>query len=95
MTGYKPSFPDPSHRLHEAVERLVNPELAPFSLWIMLAVPLGLVVMTIYIAVTWLYDLFPRPTRRGAVRCLVPLIQSDPALDRKETICCLVFSHGY
>lgn len=66
--------------LHEAVERLVNPDPGKFTWWEIALLPVGLPLLAVYAAVTWVSSLLPQHTQVGARRCIVPMIQTDADL---------------
>jgi hypothetical protein len=49
--------------LHEAAQRLINPEPEPTPWWIVLALPVGLPMLAVY----WLFSLLPLPPRSGGL----------------------------
>lgn len=69
--------------LHDAVERLVNPDPGKLTSWEIALLPFGLLLLAGYAIVSWVLGLLPLRTRAGARRCIVPLIQTDADLARK------------
>ena len=69
-----------SDPLHEAVERLANPDPGKLTWWEIALLPVGLILLAGYAVVSWIATLFTRRTRAGAGRCIVPLIQGNPEL---------------
>lgn len=72
-----------SNPLHEAVERLANPDPGKLTWWEIALLPVGLILLAGYAAVSWIATLFTRRTHVGVGHCIVPMIQTDADLARK------------